>query len=120
MTEEQSQDQPEQSESQAEDQSAVPTEDQSASGAQAESQPDPQKEGQAEELPNEDEEPQEPQDAPPGYEPQVQLAPGQTGEMTERPGEQVDDVEAAESNLELSARNNDDEAVDDSESGDPE
>lgn len=54
-----------------------------------------------------------PRDAPAGYEPQVPLAPGQTGEMVERPGEQTSDVEEATSDqVESDASQGDDQAVD--------
>jgi hypothetical protein len=56
-------------------------------------------------------------DAPEGYEPQSDLQPGQTGGIEERPGEQISDVEAEESDqFESHAEENDDEAVDDSDS----
>lgn len=62
-----------------------------------------------------------PQDAPEGYEPQVELQPGQTGGMVERPGEQVSDVEAAvDDQIESSADQNDDEAVEEPDPGFPE
>lgn len=64
--------------------------------------------------------PDEPQDPPEGYEPQVDLQPGQTGGVRERPGEQISDVEAAETDqVESDADQNDDEAVDDPELGAP-
>ena len=64
--------------------------------------------------------PDKPQDAPPGYEPQVELQPGQTGGIVERPGEQVSDVEAEQDDqLESDALDGDDDAVDAPEEGTP-
>lgn len=64
--------------------------------------------------------PDVPQDAPEGYEPQVELQPGQTGGVVERPGEQVADVEAAaDDQIESDADQNDDAAVDDPDPGQP-
>jgi cytochrome c biogenesis protein ResB len=63
------------------------------------------------------EDPDVPQDAPEGYEPQVDLQPGQTPGIEERPGEQVTDVEEdVDDKDETNADANDDESVDHPES----
>lgn len=51
----------------------------------------------------------EDQTPPPDYEPQEELTPDQTGDIQERPGEQVEDVEAAESDVEGDGEEADDE-----------
>lgn len=59
-----------------------------------------------------------PQDAPEGYEPQVDLQPDQAPGIEERPGEQVTDVEEEENDqTESPADQNDDEAVDEPDPG---
>jgi hypothetical protein len=105
-----------QEKAQSESETHAPQEDTQASdSSQPKDQVDIQREATEAQEQSEDD-PDVPQDAPEGYEPQVELQPGQTGGIEERPGEQVSDVEEEESDqLESHAEENDDEAVDDPE-----
>lgn len=64
------------------------------------------------------------QTPPPGYEPQVDLSPDQTGGMSERSSETVEDVSAEESSVTkedakfLGSADDDDDDAEDGEPGD--
>jgi len=119
MTEEQEKGQPEQAQQDPPESSGLQTpqpDQRMPTEAERSEQPKTDDQRQAEARAAEAQQPDnpdEPQDAPEGYEPQVELQPGQSGGIVERHGERPSDVEEAESDqLEADAEQNDDEAVD--------